>query len=59
MNPVKFILISFVVVALKMQYKNFSTLENRNNPADTGRKLNVHKTFRRRPEDAQFYSKEE
>ena len=23
--------------------------ENTNNPVDTGRKLNVHKTFRRRP----------
>ena len=26
-------------------------LLNEANPVDTGRKLNVHKTFRRRPED--------
>ena len=28
----------------------FSVIENEVYPVDTGRKLNVHKTFRRRPE---------
>ena len=32
-----------------LQYKRITTRDNSNFPVDTGRKLNVHKTFRRRP----------
>ena len=44
-------IVGYFWVFRKRIYANINCLSQWNFPVDTGRKLNVHKTFRRRPED--------